>query len=152
MLGAAWSDLADRRVYNRLLLPGAVAGILFQGVDFIIPAAFVLVPAFFFFKAGVMGAGDGKLMAFIAGYLGLEQGFCAIAAGFLLGAVWSLYKLVSRNCLRTRLSYFFAYFRQFIHTGRLTVYDAGGRGNTIPLACCLVLGTWAVLAWSQIRQ
>ena len=53
----------------------------------------------------VMGAGDGKLMAVIGGYLGPLPGFYAIALGFLTGAVWSLWRMKRYGVAAERFNY-----------------------------------------------
>lgn len=98
-----------------------------------------------------MGAGDGKLMAVMAGYLGMEAGIEAIGAGMAVGAIWSLCILARDRDQKRRLVYLFAYFRRMLQTGRMEAYGAwteGEKGATIPLGACMAAGTYLYLLLS----
>lgn len=99
-----------------------------------------------------MGAGDAKLMALIAGYLGLDAGIWAIGAGLLTGAAWSLCRLLHDKDLRVRLKYLSAYFRRVFLTGMITAYEMPSRKDgreQVPLATCLAVGTYLYLLVSR---
>lgn len=141
-------DAWEKRVPNRWLLAGAVVGICCRGKDFFPGAGIVLLVTFFLFRLRMIGAGDGKLMAVMAGYLGMEAGAEAIFSGLLVGALWSLYRLWNSNCLRTRLIYLSAYFMRIFQTGRGESYGGDLRKEpsyTIPLAVCMAAGTYLYL-------
>lgn len=125
LFGAGISDLRERKVKNWWIALWSLAGIGCIGPGFFLPAFALLVPAFLLFAAGAMGAGDGKLMAVIAGYLGFWNGMYAIGTGMAIGALWSLYRLWRSRSLRTRLFYLYAWFRRMFHTKELIQY-----GNT----------------------
>lgn len=113
----------------------------------------MLVPVYFLFRFRLMGAGDGKLMVLIAGYLGFWQGLSAIWAGFFIGAVWSICRFRHDGSFRARLTYFCAYFMRTIRQQTVTAYEdfsgAGGR-HRIPLAVCLAAGVYLYLFASRI--
>lgn len=142
--GAGWTDLRRGKVYNWWLLAGTAAGICCRGNRFFLPAALVLLPAFALFRCRMMGAGDGKLMALIAGYLGFWNGMEAIAAGFAVGAVWSLHRLWCEGSFRARLRFMSVYFMRVIQEKEVIAYDAGtpDTRSRIPLAVCLAAGVW----------
>lgn len=97
---------------------------------------------------GMLGAGDGKLMALIAGYLGIDAGTEAIFAGMVIGAIWSLCRLRRSKKQRIRLLYLAAYFLRIIRTGKIENYCdlSSERGNhTLPLAVCMAAGTYLYL-------
>ncbi len=151
LLGAAVTDLTKGKVYNGWLALGAAFGVCCVGVQFFLPAAVMLVPGFALFRLRMMGAGDGKLMAVIAGYLGLHTGLRAIGAGFLTGAVWSLCRLWHDRSLKARLWYFFAYFTRMFQEKSVLAYDelseSDGR-HRIPFAVCLAAGVCLYLICS----
>lgn len=134
-------------------------GVLLRGCDFLLAAAAVLIPAYLLFRMRMMGAGDGKLMALIAGYLGLESGLRAIGAGMAVGAIWSLCRIWHDKTLLSRFTYLNAYIRRTIHTKELMPYQqkkktsygqlsAWESRHTIPLAVCLASGTYLYLLFS----
>lgn len=145
LAGAAWSDITCGKVYNWWLLGGVAAGIVLRGWQFLPPAGVMLAVGFCLFRFRMMGAGDGKLMAVMAGYLGLGSGMRTIAAGLLLGAVWSLRCMWRGRSFRARLMYGSAYFMRVFLEKKIVAYDALSRSgkddnHRIPLAACLAVG------------
>lgn len=98
-------------------------GVWLRGSDFLLAAAAVLMPAYLLFRMRMMGAGDGKLMALIAGYLGLESGIHAIGAGMAIGAIWSLCRIWHDKNLLSRFTYLNAYIRRTILTKEMIPYQ-----------------------------
>ncbi len=148
LAGAAWTDATEGRIRNRWLLAGAAAGVWFQGKVFFPAATVVLVLSFLLFRLRMMGAGDGKLMALIAGYLGMEAGMEAILTGIVVGACWSLCRLWHKKGLKTRLIYLTAYIMRLFQTGKAEIYCEGALKDperTIPLAPCMAAGTYLYL-------
>ena len=151
--GAGWTDLYEGKVRNTWILLGTLSGLWCCRGQFVGPAVLVLIPAFLLFRMGMMGAGDGKMMAVIAGFLGLDQGLKAIGLGMAAGAVWSLYRFwCSRNFSESFLN-LGVYIRHMIQTGKMEAYrelSLTACGNTIPLAACLSGGTYLYLLGSCI--
>ena len=148
LFGGAWTDVKYRRVKNGWLLWGVAAGVWLQGMAFVTAAGAALIPVFLLFRLGLLGAGDGKMIICIAGYLGLHDGFMAVGFGMAVGAVWSLCILLHHRSLMTRLKYLYAWFRQRFQTKTWIAYipPAGEHGEgTIPLAACLAVGTYLYL-------
>ena len=155
LLGAAVTDLTRGKVFNTWLALGAVLGICCVGRDFFWPAAVMLIAGFFLFWFRMMGAGGGKMMAVIAGYLGLYTGLRAIGTGFLVGAVWSLCRLWRDRRLKARLWYFLAYFTRMFQEKDVKAYDelSGMDGrHHIPFAACLAAGVCLYLICSEAVQ
>lgn len=121
--GAGCSDLLCGQVYNWWLFMWTVVGIFCRGAGFLMAAGIAFVPAFFLFRFRMMGAGDGKLMMLIAGYLGLEAGMQAIWVGFIIGAIWSLCRLWHDKSFLARLNYLSAYFLRIFQEKRVIAYD-----------------------------
>lgn len=150
LAGAAWTDFWSGKVRNWWLLFGAVLGIWCKGWNFLGAAVLVIVPAFCLWHLRMMGAGDGKTMAVIAGFLGFSRGIRAIWTGLCIGAVWSLCRFWHDRSLRARLSYLFAYFVQMMNQKKTTEYDDwsgkdGQNRHRIPLAVCLASGVYLYL-------
>ncbi len=137
-------DLSSYKVRNGWVLMAVIIGFMLRGPAFLPGAAAALAAGFWLFHLRMMGAGDGKVMMVIAGYLGLRDGSRAIAAGFLAGAVWSLCRLWHDRSFRARLEFLFAYFVRIFQEKEWIMYDSlsGGDGrHRIPLAACLSAGT-----------
>lgn len=154
LLGAGWTDLTCGKVRNLWILAGAGFGIWMAGTDFLASALPVLIPAYVLFGMGMMGAGDGKLMALITGYLGMDAGLKAIGAGMLIGACWSVIRLCQDHSYQERFTYLTAYIRRMIHVREWKeaeyIHLSGERGrHTIPLAVCLAAGTYVYLMISS---
>lgn len=114
------------------------------GEGFLLRCLAVIALCFPLFYCRMMGAGDIKLMALICGFLGFTHGGMSILAGFLIGAVMALVKLLVQRSLFRRLYYLYAYFKRMILTKEIVAYHSSSRDgyeHTIPFALCLFLGT-----------
>lgn len=148
LAGAAWTDIQEGKVRNRWLFAGVIGGILCRGWDFFPGAAAVLAGAFFLFRLRVMGAGDGKLMALIVGYLGMDSGLEAIFFGMAAGAIWSLCRLWHDKSLKIFLTHLAVCFTLGFQLKSAEGYDKRVLKNprrTIPLAPCMAAGTYLYL-------
>ena len=83
---AVWKDVRERRIPNALTLGALAAGLLFRvpmGMEVVgsglLAALLAFGFGFFFFLLGGLGAGDVKLMAGVAAFVGME--------GLLVGLV-----------------------------------------------------------------
>lgn len=144
VLGAsALADVRWRRVPNWLIAVGMAAGIACRGGPFAYSSLVAGMAAFPLFYLRMAGGGDVKLMSLICGYLGFRGGFLVISYGFLVGAVWALFKLVRQGLCLARMSYFIAWLRQTILIKRRIAYfvpERDGYGVTIPMAACFLVG------------
>lgn len=148
LAGAAWTDALDKKVRNWWLFMGAAGGIWCRGAEFFPGALVVLLAAFFLFRLRVMGAGDGKLMAVMAGYLGLDAGLEAIFFGMAVGAIWSLCRLRHSRSLKTYLIHLAVCFTQEFQTRKINECEGGmvkSPMGVIPLAPCMAAGTYLYL-------
>lgn len=161
LLGGAWYDIREQRIPNwwcglACVCGGCLAWIcapqgqkIWQPLLYVIRLLAVIVIWFPLFRFRMIGAGDVKLMALIAGYLGFGTGIVAILYGFFIGAVLAFLKmLICRNLLQ-RLNYFFVYIRRLLLTKKaLPYYQASrdGKDMVIPLGLCLLGGyMWYLL-------
>ena len=104
------------------------------------------------FRFRVMGAGDGKLMAVIGGYLGPLPGFYAIALGFLTGAVWSLWRMKRYGVAAERFNYMKRYVEMVTASRNIQPYDSLDQPQAVhhvPFAVCLAAGVlgYLFLSW-----
>lgn len=144
----AWTDLKYGKVWNVWLLFLAVVGVAQKGSAFFTGAVVFLAVGMCLFRFRVMGAGDGKMMAVIGGFLGLSAGFYAIALGFLTGAVWSLWRMKRCGVAAERFLYLKHYVETAMASKRIQPYDTLDQPRAvhhIPFAVCLAAGVLAYL-------
>lgn len=107
LLFCLYTDIKERRIYNKVILPAVIAGLLLSfladgtsglvsaGTGFLLGAALLYLP----FAAGGMGAGDLKLLAVIGLFKGAEFVFAVFLLAALLGGVFALALLLRRGML-----------------------------------------------------
>ena len=155
LLGGAWYDIREHRIPNWWCICALVGGFiltwtwalpgenLWQLLLYGGRILAVTVLWFPLFWLRMIGAGDIKLMALMAGYLGFRAGARAVLYGFFIGAILAFLKMLVCINLHQRLRYCFAYFRRLFLTGeRMPYYEASRDGRTvvIPLGFCLMAG------------
>lgn len=158
LAGAGFWDLKKGKVPNRWLLFWFAAGFTVSawrgGTDwfpYLIRCGVVIGIFFPFFLFRMMGAGDIKSMALICGYLGFLSGSRVIVTGLVIGAAWSLARLVKKKILWERFLYMVFYFRRIYQEKKIFAYyvkDQDGKEVTIPFVFCLAAGL-AVLIFSE---
>ena len=97
-----------------------------------------------FFLLRMVGAGDIKFMALVAGCFGLERGFWSVVIGLCLGAVLALGKMLQEGSVCQRFLYLTAYIRRFIQSKEIEAYycpERDGYKCVIPLGACFFAGT-----------
>lgn len=105
------------------------------------------------YRWGMIGAGDVKMAAVLAAWLGFKDGAAAISAGFAAGAVLALGKMLRQGSTYQRFLYLSAYIRQKIQFGTVGRYyepDRDGRGPVIPLGACFFAGAAAIELWQRL--
>lgn len=164
----AYFDVKEHKIPNWLMLFGIGNGLLLTGLEAWVltsdmniltePVFFllriVIVTALFFilFLCRMIGAGDIKMAALICGYMGLQTGAIAIFSGFLIGAIWSLIKMIGNGILIYRFSCLLTYIRYVFQTGKITAYyrpERDGYDMVIPFGFCLFAGTLITLGVLQ---
>lgn len=112
LLVAAWQDSKDYNIRNKLVIPGAIIGVL---INTFIPDAqcffgalagwilgLLLFLPFYLFR--LMGAGDVKLMAMVGAYLGPEAVIIDIFYVIVTGGVLSIIVAYWRGVLKESFS------------------------------------------------
>ena len=106
------------------------------------------IPGIVLSHFGLVGAGDMKLMAVFAVWLGLEKTGKVFIAGLLLGAVLSLLKMLQDGSAWERFLYLSAYIRQVFNDKKVEKYyvlSRDGTGCVIPLGACFCAGAILIL-------
>ena len=163
----AFTDVREHRIPNVLLAAGMAAGFLcavhdawegggglrlalWAGAGFAGRMIPMIVLGFPFFLLRMAGSGDIKLMALISAFLGFGKGFAAIGAGFCLGAVLSLVRMLQMGSVRHRFMYLHAYIRRLLQSRKIEAYYCPGRDGyrcVIPLGACFFAGTLCMAFW-----
>lgn len=165
LLGGAWYDMKEQRIPNWWCVLACICGLclawygapegekVWRLVWYALRLLGVTALWFPLFRLRMIGAGDVKLMALMAGYLGLTTGAHVIGYGFLIGAVLAFLKMLIRRNLRQRLTYFFAYIRRLFLTKEVVPYyraSRDGKSVVIPMGLCLFGGyLWYLITAAQ---
>lgn len=144
LLMAGITDVRKRKVYNEWLIFGTILGIFFRGSAFPGPAALGLLFGYLGFLLRLFGAGDGKLIAVITGWLGVWDGVWAVWFGMIVGVLWSLVNRRRKQMAgeqRKSPGEFLVRVREAVGRFRYEGVRGGRREDKIPLAACQALGT-----------
>ena len=161
-LGAAITDLRERRISNVLTVPAMAAGLLFHGLlpwgqgwlfaltGFALGAGLLLLP----YILGGGGMGDIKLLAALGTWLGPRGLLIAFACGVIVGAAFTLVCLVTGKSLE-ELVRPMARASQPHDAGsgvasRAKRFTASSR-KALPFAVPLAVGTWLMVAMALVR-
>lgn len=119
-LFAVFFDLRKGKIPNELIVIGLILGCCFQirqakavGLLLFLGGAcipVVLGAGIYYFR--MMGAGYMKLWAVVGGFLGPQRAVYCMIASLFVGAVLSIFVLLKRRNLKTRLLYFCSYIQR----------------------------------------
>lgn len=147
---ACWEDLKFYRIRNPVIAAGWFYGVLnslFQSgligiVRWGIASMFPIVLLFFLFLIKGLGAGDIKLFSVISGILGIRFIIQLIIASFLMGAVFSVFRMIQFRIFLYRLNVLFQYIHIAITEKKIRrYYDSKTDGKQ-----CIIPFTTAVLS------
>ena len=117
---------------------------------FIMRLVLAAAAGFPFFLLRMVGAGDIKFMALVAGCFGLERGFWSVVIGLCLGAVLALGKMLREGSVCQRFLYLTAYIRRLIQRKEIEAYycpERDGYKCVIPLGACFFAGALMTALW-----
>lgn len=125
LLVCLYTDIKERKIYNKVTLVGLVAGLLlnfylegFSGLFFSLKGLFLgagllLLP----FAAGGLGAGDVKLLAVVGALKGAPFTFYVFLASALVGGLLSIISLVRLGKLGDTLRNIYTCFKLILFSG-----------------------------------
>lgn len=125
---SALADLKTDRIPNGFILLGIASGILcgilsgrdLSAVPVSVFLAFLLL--YPLFQIGVLGAGDVKLFIMIGCFYGARDLTYIMAGAFVIGAVFSLGKIIAEKNGKESFLYFFSYLYEVIKSRRIKPY------------------------------
>lgn len=153
-LGAVITDLAVGKVYNRWVITGWTAGILWQTVCygwkgipvFLAGATVPLLLCGWLAITHMLGAGDVKVFSFLGGIIGVTPVFRCIIYSFFSGAVLAAAVLMISGDLLPRLLKFKNYIQTCILDKKLYSYqNSGDQLGKIHFTVAILMG---VLLWA----
>lgn len=162
LLAAVFTDVAVRKIPNRLVLAGMTVGLLVQafwpGSDGILSALKGLLFGFGLFLPlyllRVMGAGDVKLMAMVGCFTGSPAIFgvvlCTLLAGGVLSLMFSLKIKAFRRMLANVKFFIFMKSINVAGGGLASSKDTTASVGTLPYAAAIAIGTAGYLAWHGV--
>lgn len=128
LLLAALADLRTDRIPNGFIVLGMIIGLsgslwadkdLWKSIGSMLLAFLLLYPIY---KIGAMGAGDVKLFIMIGGFYGVKEFMVVLAGAFVIGAVFSLFKLFTEHNGKERMQYFCSYMSEVMQTRKWKLY------------------------------
>ena len=133
LMAACWCDYRKKKIPNLLILSVFVFGVgwrlWLEGITgslfYLGQAAVVMIPMYFLFQIGVMGAGDVKLFGVTAGFLPFNKLFVFLFVSLLIAAMLSLFKLLKRNNLVNRMRHLFCYLADVMRNGWALYPESG---------------------------
>ena len=125
---AALTDLKTDRIPNGLVVIGIIIGVSgslwyrFDLLQLAVSMSLAFVLLYPLFKIGVLGAGDVKIFIMIGSFVEAEEFIAILASAFVIGAVFSLVKLLVEHNGRERLCYFLSYISDVVRTRKWKIY------------------------------
>lgn len=125
---AALTDLKTDHIPNALIIIGIITGVsgsLWHRLDLLqlavsMSLAFALM--YPLFKIGALGAGDVKIFIMVGSFVELKELVVMIALAFVVGAIFSLIKLLFERNGRERFYYFLSYLSEVVRTRKWKIY------------------------------
>ena len=148
---AIFQDYAECKISNRLVVIGWITSIIYNisllGLEglilWILGGITPILLLIILFKFRFIGAGDIKLLSVIGSYVGVKSILFIICYSFLIGAAFSLIKMLYHKCLRTRLQYLAGYFTKLLMFRKIEPYVEFSKiekKNVLHFSVCIALG------------
>ncbi len=152
---ANYSDIKSYKIKNRLVLAALSTGLLLTAVfdreNFLLYLGGAALPLILFplFVAGMLGAGDIKLLCGLGSLLGFEGAGKLLIFTFVSGGVIALTVMFLRKNGIMRFKMFFTYLKTCFITGKLEKYNpAGGRFR---FSFCITSGFTVYIVESLVK-
>lgn len=125
LTAACWYDYRKKKIPNALIIATLIFGagwrLRTEGivgvVSYLGQAVMVIIPLYFLFRIGVVGAGDIKLFGVTAGFLPFKKIFLFLFVSLLVAAMVSLLKLWNNKNMGKRLHHMAGYLSDVMRSG-----------------------------------
>ena len=129
-MAAVFMDFKYDRIYNGWIILGILLGlslrILINGWHDIGSAIAAMLLAFCIlypiYKIGALGAGDVKLFIMVGSFLSVNRLLYVMVVSFIIGAVFSLGKMISEANFMERMKYLSSYLADVFCSGQWKLY------------------------------
>ena len=133
LMAACWCDYRKKKIPNLLILAILVFGAgwrlwregIMGSLFYLGQAAVVMIPMYFLFQIGVIGAGDVKLFGVTAGFLPFNKLFVFLFVSLLIAAMLSLIKVLKCKNLIKRLKHLVCYLANTVRNGWSFYLESG---------------------------
>ena len=133
LMAACWYDYRKKKIPNLLILAVFILGVGWrlwrEGITgslfYLGQTAAVLIPMYFLFQIGVVGAGDVKLFGVTAGFLPFNKLFLFLFVSLLIAAMLSLIKLMKHRNLVKRMRHLACYLAEAMKSGWALYSESG---------------------------
>ncbi|MDE5932341.1 MAG: A24 family peptidase [Lachnospiraceae bacterium] len=130
LIAAVLMDFAYDRIYNGWILFGIMIGLLFRFLEYqwhgLYEAAVSMLLSFALlyplYKINGFGAGDVKLFLMLGSFVQAGELLRMMIASFIIGAVFSIVKMLSEKNLRERIQYLYEYLSDVFHKKQWRLY------------------------------
>lgn len=124
---AAILDFYKGKIPNALVLSGCCYGLvrlLKDGnvINYIPGILFSIIMFFPFYRIGVIGAGDIKLLSMLGFYFSFSELIFCVFASFAIGALVSIISFIRYDNFFERMSYLFSYLNECFRVGYFQYY------------------------------
>lgn len=143
-------DLCDGRIYNRWVAGGCFTALLLciaeelsRLPDRLLGAGIPLALLLLFFRLGMIGGGDVKLLSMTGCFLGAGGILSCMFLSFLVASGFALGRLLAEGTLRKRLRGLFAYAKRSLLSRRMEAYvPALSEKAGMHLSVFILIGVW----------
>lgn len=130
LLAAVLMDFAYDRIMNGWILFGILIGLSFRFLEYqwhgLYGAAVSMLLSFIFlypvYKINGLGAGDVKLFLMLGSFVPAEVQVRIMISSFIVGALFSIGKLMAEDNLKERMRYLFSYLADVFHRRQWKLY------------------------------
>ncbi len=130
LIAAVFMDFKNDRIANGWIVFGTLTGAAFRigenglyGVCSAAVAMFLSICILYpVYKINGLGAGDVKLFLMIGSFVTIQQMLRIIIVSFLIGAVFSIGKLISEANFKERMQYLFSYMCDVLRERQWKLY------------------------------
>lgn len=130
LIVAVLMDFTYDRIYNGWILFGIMIGLFFRFLEYqwhgLYEAAVSMLLSFVLlyplYKINGLGAGDVKLFLMLGSFVLREEMLRIMIASFVIGAVFSIGKLISEKNFKERMQYLFEYLLDVFYRRQWRLY------------------------------
>ena len=137
LIAAVFMDFKYDRIYNDWITLGILLGLSLRiwkngwhdmgsAIAAMLLSFCILYPIY---KIGALGAGDIKLFIMVGSFLSVNRLIYIIVVSFIIGAVFSIGKMISEANFMERMKYLYSYLVDVLRSGQWKLYGENLRDD-----------------------